>query len=132
MTSLARPNVSFHLLPLAASGPAKLAPKANPNNANKRKHDDQPKAAPSDTKGSPRPKGRGKGKTKRKGRGPNVPKELVGKALETSEGRRICWPFNIQSGCRDASPGSQCQRGVHVCVEPGCGKPRSLLAHKSS
>ena len=132
MPALARPNVSFHLLPLAASAPARPAPKANPNNANKRKHDEQPKPAAAHPKSTPRAKGKGKGKSKRKGRGPNVPKELVGKALETNDGHRICWPFNMQSGCQDAAPGGQCQRGAHVCAEPGCGKPHSLLSHKTA
>lgn len=132
MNTLARPNVSFHLLPLAASGPAKPAPKANPNNVNKRKHEEPPKVAPAAGKGAPRLKGRGKGKNKRKGRGPNVPRELVGKALETAEGKRICWPYNMQSGCADAPPGGQCQRGTHVCAEPGCGRAHSLLQHKTA
>jgi len=132
MIALARPNVSFHLLPLAASAPSRPTPKPNANNANKRKHEDPPKPAPAQPKSNARTKGKGKGKTKRKGRGPNVPKELVGKALETAEGRRICWPFNMQSGCQDASPGGYCQRGAHVCAEPGCGKPHSLLSHKNA
>jgi hypothetical protein len=132
MAALARPNVSFHLLPLAASAPARPAPKPNANNSNKRKHEDTEKPAPAQPKSHARPKGKGKGKSKRKGRGPNVPKELVGKALETSDGRRICWPFNMQSGCKDATPGGQCQRGAHVCAEPGCGKPHSLLSHHNA
>ena len=132
MSTLARPNVSFHLLPLAASAPPKAAPKANPNNANKRKREETAAPPSQPSKGQTRPKGRGKGKSKRKGRGPNVPKDLVGKALETHDGRRICWPFNMQNGCQDAAPGGQCQRGVHVCAEPGCGKPHSLPNHKSS
>ena len=132
MTTLARPNVSFHLLPLAAAAPPKATPKANPN-SNKRKREDQGHPAPAPpNKGQPRSKGRGKGKSKRKGRGPNVPKDLVGKALETQDGRRICWPYNMQNGCQDAPPGGQCQRGAHVCAEPGCGKPHSLPNHKSS
>ena len=132
MPTLARPNVSFHLLPLAAAAPPKATPKANPNNSNKRKREEQAAPPPQPSKGQTRPKGRGKGKSKRKGRGPNVPKDLVGKALDTHDGRRICWPFNMQNGCPDAAPGGQCQRGVHVCAEPGCGKPHSLPNHKSS
>ena len=127
--ALMRPTVSFHLLPLAAAASSKPSPKANPNNANKRKAEDPPKPPlPKQSK----TKGKGKGKSKRKGRGPNVPKDLVGKALETADGRRICWPYNMASGCADAPPGGQCQRGAHVCAEVGCGKPHSLLAHKGS
>ena len=130
---LARPSVSFHLLPLAAKlQRATPAPKANPNNQNKRKHEDAKpglKDAPH-AKGQPSRKGKGKGKSKNKrGRGPNVPKDLVEKSLETSDGRRICWPFNLASGCTDAAPGGQCTRGVHVCAEPGCGKSHSMRNH---
>ena len=135
MNTLARPNVSFHLLPLATNSPVRPAPKANPNNPNKRKHDattGATKPMPSTPTGTTRPKGKGKGKNKKKGRGPNVPKDLVGKALETSDGRRICWPYNMQNGCKDAAPGGQCTRGAHVCAEPGCGKPHSLLQHMAS
>ena len=132
LPTLARPNVSFHLLPLATAAPTKAVPKANPN-PNKRKREEPGPSAPISTnKGQPRQKGRGKGKTKRKGRGPNVPKDLVGKALETADGRRICWPFNMQNGCPDAPAGGQCQRGAHMCAEPGCGKAHGLPNHKSS
>ena len=132
MATLARPNVSFHLLPLANSAPARPVPKANPNNANKRKLEDPPRVTAPVPPKHPKTKGKGKGKSKRKGRGPNVPKELVGKALETTDGRRICWPYNMSSGCKDASAGGQCQRGAHVCAEPGCGKPHSLLSHHNA
>ncbi|CAL1147573.1 unnamed protein product, partial [Cladocopium goreaui] len=46
---LVRPSVSFHLLPLATHMPAKPAPKANPNNQNKRKHEDTKPPAAKDT-----------------------------------------------------------------------------------
>ena len=126
---LARTTVSFHLLPLASgSAPSRPAPKANPN---KRKLEDSPQTAAPAAKIAPgnKPKGKGKGKTKKRGRGPNVPRELVGKALETSDGRRICWPFNMSQGCKDAPPGGQCSRGVHVCAEVGCQKHHSLVNH---
>ena len=131
--ALVRPSVSFHLLPLATHTPKVApAPKANPNNLNKRKHEDAkptPKGTPG-AQGPPPRKGKGKGKSKTKrGRGPNVPKDLVGKSLETTDGRRICWPFNLPSGCTDAAPGGQCTRGVHVCAEPGCGKHHSMQNH---
>lgn len=126
-TVLSHPSVSFHLLPLAKQpdrppkdprwlkrSQTSLATQESPNKFLK-------------VKG----KGKGKGKGKRdKGRGPNVPKDLIGKALETSDGDRICWPFNMSSGCKDAAVGNACSRGLHVCAEPGCGKAHSLLQHK--
>ena len=125
---IVRPSVSFHLLPLATAMPKTPAPKPSPTNPNKRKHEEPPRPGP---KGTPYVrKGKGKGKTKaKKGRGPNVPKDLVGKSLETTDGRRICWPYNLATGCSEAHPGGQCSRGVHVCAEPGCGKAHSLQNH---
>ena len=73
-------------------------------------------------------KGKGKGK-RSKGRGPNVPKPLIGKSLELPSGQRICWPYNLESGCSDAQSGQKCSRGLHVCAEPGCGKPHSMQQH---
>ena len=112
---LSRPAVTFHLLPLAS---AATAAKPLKNAPTKRKAEDSP-----DDPGRPAPrKGKGKGKTKSKkrGRGPNVPKELIGKALEGPNGQRICWPYNMSSGCKDAPPGGKCSRGLHICAEPGC------------
>ena len=126
---IVRPSVSFHLLPLASTTPKTSAtPKAEPTNPNKRKREEPPRQAPKGA--APGRKGKGKGKTKsKKGRGPNVPKELVGKSLETTDGRRICWPYNLTTGCNEAHAGGQCSRGVHVCAEPGCGKAHSLQQH---
>eukprot|EP00435_Cladocopium_sp_Y103_P022209 s1821_g5.t1 len=79
---LARPSVSFHLLPLAhASAPRVAQPKQNPN---KRKlgQDAETVAVATKTPAPAKGKGKGKGKGKRRGRGPNVPKDLIGKALQ--------------------------------------------------
>ncbi|CAK9110570.1 unnamed protein product [Durusdinium trenchii] len=126
-TVLSHPSVSFHLLPLAKQ------PDRPPKDSKWLKRSQTSLA----TQESPnkflkvKGKGKGKGKGKRdKGRGPNVPKDLIGKALETSDGDRICWPFNMSSGCKDAAVGNACSRGLHVCAEPGCGKAHSLLQHK--
>ena len=126
---ISRPSVSFHLLPLATTAPKPHAtPKPAPANPNKRKYEEPPRPTPKG--GHQGRKGKGKGKAKsKKGRGPNVPKDLVGKSLETADGRRICWPYNLASGCTDAPAGGQCSRGVHVCAEPGCTKAHSLQQH---
>ena len=73
MPALARPNVSFHLLPLAASAPARPAPKANPNNANKRKHDEQPKPAAAHPKSTPTRQRQGQRKAQEERPGPKRP-----------------------------------------------------------
>ena len=126
---IVRPSVSFHLLPLAAAAPkAHAAPKHAPTNPNKRKYEEAPRPSPKANAHTRKGKGKGKSKSK-KGRGPNVPKDLVGNSLETADGRRICWPYNLASGCTDAPAGGQCNRGMHVCAEPGCGKAYSLQNH---
>eukprot|EP00435_Cladocopium_sp_Y103_P016771 s176_g4.t1 len=85
---LSKPGVSFHLLPLASVPSRPAQPKAAPSNKRKAEHEE---TRPTKVTKGPN-KGKGKGKGKRKGRGPNVPKELIGKALQTASGERICWP----------------------------------------
>ena len=125
--AISHPSVSFHVLPLPTkSGAEKPAPKPNKPKAERTRSRTPPRA--------PQPSNKGKGKGKRaggkKGRGPNVPKALIGKSLQTQSGERICWPFKMESGCSEARPGEKCSRGLHVCCEPNCQKPHSLLHHK--
>ena len=67
-------------------------------------------------------KGKGKGKVK-------MPPGLVGKLSSLPDGRRVCFNFNLHSGCDQAPPGASCNRGAHICAEPGCGQPHSLQDH---
>jgi len=89
---------------------------------------------PTTKTGNPPAKGHGKGKgckgSNKKGRGPNVPKGLINKSLQTDAGERLCWAFNLEKGCSDAPPGGKCARGLHLCTEPGCQKPHSMQNHK--
>lgn len=123
---LSHPSVSFHLLPLPAkniTGPTK--PKKDRSRTPPRGDAPQNKGGPN--KG----KGRGKGKSSnRKGRGPNVPKGLTGKLLQTPSGERLCWAWNLERGCSEAAAGEKCSRGIHLCAEPGCLKPHSMQNHK--
>lgn len=126
---LAHPTVSFHLLPLPAKTTG--APKQDKT---KRDRSRTPPKAPS-AKASPAPsKGHGKGKgrkgSNKKGRGPNAPKGLINKSLQTDNGERLCWAFNLERGCADAPAGGKCARGLHLCTEPGCQKPHSMQNHK--
>ena len=66
---------------------------------------------------------------KGQGRGPRMPKELVGKAFVTASGKPICFGFNLVSGCKLSEPGKACPKGMHVCCEPGCFGMHSLLQH---
>ena len=87
MLSLQDPQVCFHLLPLPLSGEAKRKEPAQ----EAAKHFSE-QSAPKKGKG----KSKGGGKSKNKLR---VPKELVGKAYETPSGGRVCWSYNLPSGC---------------------------------
>ena len=126
---LSHSSVSFHLLPLAKGAAPKVPqPKPAPNNPRKRSR------SPSRPSQRPQPKGKGggKGKKNKRQRGPNVPEPLIGKTLQTRDGKRICWAYNLPNGCSKAAAGSSCERGVHICMEPGCQRPHSLQNHSGS
>lgn len=124
---LSQPSVSFHLLPLPTAKGSIEKPAAKPKTKPDRKRSRSP---PRNTAADQNQKGKGKGKRGKRGRGPNVPKQLINKTLQTPEGERLCWPFNLEQGCRDAKPGEKCPRGLHVCSEPGCLKPHSMQSHR--
>ena len=78
--------------------------------------------------------GKAAGKQVRSQTGPSMPAELIGKARIDASGRRMCYGFNMTSGCTKAQPGQSCDRGFHGCMEPlpdgtACGKPHCLLNH---
>eukprot|EP00435_Cladocopium_sp_Y103_P059530 s575_g21.t1 len=124
-------SVSFHLLPLARGQAPKAA--AQPKQAHQEQQRTRSRIP---TKPAAQPKGKGKGKGKgtksKRGRGPNVPEALIGKALNTKDGKRICWAFNLPNGCNKSSAGGSCDRGLHVCAEVGCQKPHSMQNHVGS
>ena len=122
---LGHPSVAFHLLPMAV----KTTSSAIPVHKDHLKKPGTPPPPPAAKKVAGKAKGKGKGRGKTRGRGPNVPKPLIGKAMETSSGERLCWPFNMSSGCPDAVSGKACSRGLHLCAEPGCQKAHSLVNH---
>ena len=78
----------------------------------------------------PKAIGNGKNKDKAGTKGAKfikMPKQLVGKASETGDGKRLC--YNID-GCPNAEDGEECPRGWHLCCEPGCFKPHPLPKHR--
>ena len=105
------PKVMFHLLPLPSSAPRSwTSADAQPHEFDE-------------------PKGKGKGK-KRKWKAPkNMPQDLKSKQSETKGGKPLCWNFNLKHGCSGAKAGGKCQRGLHLCMEPGCQKPHPLHEH---
>jgi hypothetical protein len=100
------------------------------------------RAAASPTGGSQQSAGKGGGKGrggKSQGKGSGVPHSmsrmpapLIGKSSRTPSGAPICFAYNMESGCTQASPGAQCPKGMHVCAEPGCAANHSLLQHGRS
>ena len=64
-----------------------------------------------------------------KGRGKGDKDGLHGKAGRTPSGDNICFNHNI-SGCTGAKDGAKCAKGWHLCCEPGCFKPHSLVNHR--
>ena len=116
------PKVTFHLLPLPASSPSHAD--------NKRYHnDDNVESNKRRWNNDWRPDNKGKGKGKKGS--PNVPPELAGKVTITKTGKKVCWNYNLPSGCSSGvKPGQACNRGLHVCAEPKCGKPHSMQEHK--
>ena len=135
-TVLAQPAVTFHLLPLPLHGSSSKSPGpgGGPDSTTRRKAKRERAFTPPSQPVAERPssgskgKGPGKGGTKR-GRDPNVPQSLIGKAMETPGGERLCWAFNLPSGCEGAKPGEKCPRRWHLCAEPGCAKAHSVLQH---
>jgi hypothetical protein len=80
--------------------------------------------------------GKGSGKSGSKGQGkqrrPTMPPALSGKNFQSESGEPICFAFNLPNGCTQAKPGARCNRGLHICAEPGCGGHHSLQTHSSS
>ena len=83
-------------------------------------------------------KSSGKGKSK-KGKGkagsaPPMPQELRGKYHRNAAGDPICFAFNTKDGCNHpgVKGGGRCPKGLHICMEPKCQKPHSLVDHDKS
>ena len=60
---------------------------------------------------------------KRSRNSPNVPEELKEMHQQTSQGKPICWAYNLHQGCKSSAKGNPptCNRGAHVCAY--CRKP---------
>ena len=51
-----------------------------------------------------------------------LPAGLVGKTPALSDGRRLCFGFNLGTCKELCQPGESCSKGFHICMEPGCTK----------
>ena len=107
---------------LCAAGGTLEVPSAE-DRGTKRVHEDDDRGK-GDRKGGK--KGGGKGDKEPRVK---LPPGLHGKAYQTKTGKRLCWNYNLK-GCDKATPGKACDKGLHLCAEPGCLKQHSLSEHK--
>jgi hypothetical protein len=65
------------------------------------------------------------------GKGPRLPRELIGKNAMSHHNppERLCFSFNM-AGCTDCAPGEKCAKGWHLCMEPGCTASHSVRNHR--
>lgn len=68
---------------------------------------------------------KGKGKTTQP-----MPAGLAGKSGRTRNNDPICYNYNLPAGCTGAPDGGRCNRGMHVCAEPGCEGAHPLGQHR--
>ncbi|CAE7377679.1 unnamed protein product, partial [Symbiodinium sp. CCMP2592] len=113
------PKVAFHLLPL---GPSASSSGKRSMDGDQGQNNDSKIQRTGD-------KGKGKGKTKTKAFPKSMPVSLKDKWSRTKRGVPICWAFNTEEGCSSAPAGGRCPRGVHLCAEPNCQKPHSIVNH---
>ena len=114
------PKVAFHLLPLGSSSGSSSV---------KRPQEELPTVDPKQPRKQWKGLGKGKTKTKNKTIPKSMPVSLKDKWSRTKRGVPICWAFNTEEGCPAAPAGGRCPRGVHLCAEPNCQKPHSLVNH---
>lgn len=112
MIAMIHPSVTFLLMPLPLSSPSSSA------------SDQIPVQKP--TKQGKKAKGAGeKGKNKGKGKGPKepFPAALKGMWTRDSNGKPICFDFNLEKKCQRTvdSATNSCEKGVHICCRPRCG-----------
>lgn len=107
------PAIALHLSPLAKTGSQAPPPRPSPYPASQ--------SAPFQAKS------KGKGK---KGKTPPMPAELRNKWHRTQNGEPLCFGFNTSKGCPSGvADGQRCSRGWHLCAEPKCLQPHSMLQH---
>ena len=51
-----------------------------------------------------------------------VPEELKGLKLRTTEGKPMCWHFNLSKGCSNPTKNGRCKFGFHTCMK--CLRPK--------
>lgn len=106
-------RVTFHLLPLPSQEAKRTSSTVTTD------------TDPSINKWARKGKGKGKGKPPK-----GLPDALKDKVTVTKTGKRICWMYNLPEGCKSGvKDGQSCDRGLHICAEPRCGKAHSMQKH---
>ena len=127
-------SVQFHFLPLPSGGGFQRGQQqvvSDQTGADSQAVGRRPGSSGDDGQLRKRPrKGDGKGKKGFvTGKGiPAMPNELKGMWFKTADGKRICFAYNMRSGC--TNPDNNCSKGAHVCCKPRCGKNHSLKDHR--
>ena len=100
---------------------------SEPARGRKRERGDAPN--PKRSKGGKGNGSAGKAPKGKAGGSARLPAPLVGMASFLPDGRRLCYGFNMPSGCSLATEGAECPKGWRLCMEPGCGRPHPVFKH---
>jgi hypothetical protein len=124
------PSVCFLLLPLPAvnkrAAEGTLETQKYARQATKGASSSSSTGRPLRPAAAPRRSARGRGSQGGKGSTAAMPPALKGMHSRTDTNESICWNYNLPNGCGNASDGSKCSKGKHVCCRPGCYGPHPL------
>jgi hypothetical protein len=113
--AMAAPKVNFHLLPLPGAD----------TGGKRQKLDNADQTVKGKGKGRKGGKGAGKGDRSKV----SLPKDLVGLHSKDDKGNRLCFSYNLPTGCPN---GATCTKGKHLCMKPHCYKAHPQFEHRSS
>lgn len=118
------PMVSCLLQPLPRGGKGNGAAREGPYNNRQQKGgggagSKGSKAPKGGKEGKGNPKGgKGKGKGKSSGKPDRMPYSLIGLKSRTADNSKLCFDYNLPSGCSKEVSAGKCSSGVHACC--GC------------
>ena len=135
---LLEPKLSYLLMQTLSGGSATRIPAPSTVQdpaKRKREHEarmaEQQAAKKAKVAAATKPNPKSAAKTQGKGagkKGVKPPLALAGKATITTDGKHLCFGFNLGT-CDLCAEGDKCPKGWHLCMEPGCFKPHSVQAH---
>lgn len=120
----AHPMVACLLQPLPRGGKGNSIPREGPYSNKQAKMGGNQKGSKG-TKGSKEGKGSGqkgsknpKGRGKSSGKPDRMPWALIGQKSRTADGNKLCFDYNLPSGCSKEVTAGKCSSGTHACC--GC------------